>query len=104
MLRKIKRNISLHEYSRLYPTGSAPGKFYGTAKIHKLLPTDNIEKLPIRPIVSNVNTPTYQLVKYFAKLLSPLSQSDYTVKSIKHFIEQIKYDKIPEGYVPKDVI
>ena len=104
VLRKIKRNISLHEYSRLYPTGSSPGKFYGTAKIHKLLPTDNIEKLPIRPIVPNVNTPTYQLVKYFAKLLSPLSQSDYTVKSIKHFIEQIKYDKIPEGYVPKDVI
>ena len=56
VLRKIKINISLHEYSRLYPTGPSPGKFHGAAKIHKLLPTDSIEKLPIRPIVSNVNT------------------------------------------------
>ena len=56
VLRKIKINISLHEYSRLYPTGPSPGKFHGAAKIHKLLPTDSIEKLPIRPIASNVNT------------------------------------------------
>ena len=30
--------------------------------------------------------------------MSPLSQSDYTVNSTKYFIEQIKHDKIPEGY------
>ena len=53
-------------------------------------------KLSIRPIVTNINTPTYQLAKYLVKLLSPLSQSDYTVNSAKHFIEQIKYDKISE--------
>ena len=53
-------------------------------------------KISIRPIVSNINTPTYQLAKYLVKLLSSLSQSDYTVYSTKHFIEQIKYDKIPE--------
>ena len=94
VLRKIKTNISLQEYSRLYPTGSSPGKFCGTAKIHKLWPKDSIEELPIRPTVSNVNTPTYQLAKYLAKLLSLLSQSD---NSTKHFIGQIKYDKIPEG-------
>ena len=29
--------------------------------------TDNIEKLPIRPIASNINTPTYQFAKYLAK-------------------------------------
>ena len=48
-------------------------------------------------IVSNINTPTYQLAKYLAKLLSPLSQSDYIVKIVKHFIEQTKSDKIQEG-------
>ena len=98
MLRKIKTNISPEENSRLCPTGSSPGKFYGTAKLHKLSPADIIEKLPIRPIVSNISIPTYQLAKYLGKLLSPLSQLDYTVNSTKHFIEQIKYDKIPEGY------
>ena len=96
VLRKIKTNTSLQEYSRLYPTRSSPGKFYGTAKIHKLSPTDTIEKLSIRPTDFNVNTPTYQLAKYLAKLLSPLSQSDFTVNSTKHFTEQVKYDKIPE--------
>ena len=64
------------------------------AKIHKLSPTDSTEKLPIRPLVSNVNTPTYQLPKYLAKILIPLSQSGYTINSTKHFNEQIKYDKI----------
>ena len=73
VLRKIKINISLQEYWRLYPTGSFPGKFYGTAKIHKLSPTDSMGNLPIVPTVSNVNTPTYQLSKFLAKLLSPLS-------------------------------
>ena len=55
VLRKIKWNISLKEYSRLYPTGSSPDKFYGTAKIHKLSPTHSMEKLPVRRIVSNSN-------------------------------------------------
>ena len=33
-LRKIKHKLSKQDYIRLYPTGSAPGKFYGTAKKH----------------------------------------------------------------------
>ena len=98
VLRKIKAHLTPQEYSRLYPTGSSPGKFYGTAKIHKILPTDGVDKLPIRPIVSNINTSTYQLAKYLAKVLSHLSQSIYTVNSTKHFIEQIKKEPIPSGY------
>ena len=31
--RKIKWNL---DYKILYPTGSKPGLFYGTAKVHKL--------------------------------------------------------------------
>ena len=69
VLQKIKTNLTSQEYSRLYPTGSCPGKFYGTTKIHKILPTDNVDKLPIRPIDSNINTSTYELAKYLAKLL-----------------------------------
>ena len=75
LLRRIKTNLILQEYSRLYPTGSCPEKFYGTGKTHKILPTDNVDKLPIRPIVSNINTSTYELAKYLTKLLSPLISS-----------------------------
>ena len=31
-VRKMKNNLTKQEYSRLYPTGSSPGKFYGLAK------------------------------------------------------------------------
>ena len=97
-MRKIETNLTSQEYSRLYPTGSCPGKFYSTEKIQKILPTDNVDKQLIRPIVSNINTSTYELTKYLAKLLSPLSRSQYTVNSTKHFVKSIKHEKIPTGY------
>ena len=75
-------------YLKIYPTGSAPGKFYGTAEIHKLSPDDNINDLQLRPIVSNIGTATYRLSKYLAKLLSPLSESEYTIKNTKYFVEK----------------
>ena len=36
ILRKIKGNLFAQEYSLLYATGSSPGKFHGTSKIHKI--------------------------------------------------------------------
>ena len=98
VLRKIKTILTSWEYSRLHPNGSCPGKFYGTAKIHEILATDNVDKLPNRPIVSNINTSTYKIAKHLAKLLSSLSRSQYTVNSTKHFIKAIKQEKIPAGY------
>ena len=62
------------------------------------MPTDNVDKLPVRPIVSKINTSTNELTKYLAKLLSPLSRSQYTVNSTKHFVKSIKHEKIPTGY------
>ena len=58
--RKIKTKILAEEYSCLYPTRSSPCKFYRTTKIHKLSPTNNRDKLSTKPIVSNINTLTYQ--------------------------------------------
>ena len=56
ILRKIKSKVSEQEYKRLYPTGSRPGTFYGTAKFHKLPLNGNVDNLPLRPTVSNINT------------------------------------------------
>ena len=58
-LRKIKSKFSPNEYKQLYPTGSSPCKFYGTVKIYELSQDDQVEKLPIRPIISNIDTATY---------------------------------------------
>ena len=71
-VRKIKSNLIKQKYSRLYPTGSSPTKFYATAKRHKLKRGGCVNTLLLRPIVSNVKTASYQLAKYLAKLLSPL--------------------------------
>ena len=98
MLRRIKPKLSEHEYKVLYPSGSSPGKFYGTAKIHKVPRNGNIDQLPIRPIVSNLNTATYQLAKHLSKILSPLRESEYTIKSTRHFMEIIKHKKVPERF------
>ena len=95
---KSSQNLTDQEYKRLYPSGSAPGKFYGTAKLHKISINDDVDKLLIRPIISNIGTPTYQLAKYLAKILSPLANSEYIVTSTKDFIEKIKNVKVPDGH------
>ena len=63
-LSKIKGKIPSLLYSKIYPIGSSPGRFYGTAK--------NCRRLPLRPIISNIGTATYELAKYLAQILKPL--------------------------------
>ena len=73
----MKSKLSQYEYKKLYPIGSCPGKFYRTVKLHKLPANGKIDDIPIRPIVSNINTATYQLVKHLSKVLSPLRESEH---------------------------
>ena len=95
-LHKIKSKLPENIYKKVYPTGSALGKFYGNAKIHKLSSND-VNDLPLRPIVSNIGTATYETAKYLAKLLSPLSKSNYTINSTKQFVNHIRKQKVPDG-------
>ena len=44
---KIKSKLSKDEYNKIYPTGSASGKLYGTAKVNKMAKIDNIDNPPI---------------------------------------------------------
>ena len=97
-MRKIKSKFPEQEYKTLYATGSAPARCYGTAKMHKLKNHRAVDELQIRPIISNINTASYQLAKYLAKLLSPLGTSEYTVKSMSDFITHIKGQNIPNNF------
>ena len=56
-------------YSRIYPSGSWPNKFYGNAKIHKISPNDSVEHLPIQPSVSNIGTNCSIFVKVFRVII-----------------------------------
>ena len=73
---------------------SNPGRFCGTAKLHKLPPNDTMEGLPIRPIASNIGTASYHLAKYLAHNLSPLGQSTYTIKSTLDLMGKIKNEQL----------
>ena len=44
-LRKIKQHLDENEYKRMYPTGSRPGLFYTTAKVHKLQNGEGLNEL-----------------------------------------------------------
>lgn len=96
--RKVKDKLPGKDYQRLYPTGSSPGKFYGTAKIHKITKDGTANDLPLRPIISNVGTASYNLAKHLAKLLSPLGKSEYTIESTKDFVSQLKKQRKPRHH------
>ena len=68
-------------------------RIYGLPKIHK-------ENFPLRPVVSLINTPTYNMSKTFANifkesLLSPKSQVKYSFI----FKEVISKIKIPSDHI-----
>ena len=97
-VRKIKDHLSTSEYRTLYPNGSAPGKFYRTAKKHKIPVNGIVDDLPLRPVISNTGTASYHLAKYLAKTLSPLSKSEYTVSNNLEFISYMKTISIPSDH------
>ena len=88
-IRKIKTKLSKDEDNEVYLTGSAPGKLYGTAKVHKMAENNSVENLPFRPVISNICIASYHLVKHLPKLL--LTLSEFTVKkSFRVYCEKHK--------------
>ena len=55
--------LSENDYKKLYPTGSRPGLFYGTVKVHKLQGNQGVNELTARPIIFNIGTATYETSK-----------------------------------------
>ena len=97
-LRKLKSRFTLQKYNKVYPTEANAGELYATAKIHKLPKLGTVDQLPLRPIVSNICTASYYLAKYFAKILAPLSKSEYTVQNTKNSVSFIKTQKTPSNH------
>ena len=59
---------------------------------------DKIDQLPIKPIVSNIGTATYNLTRYLWKILSAWSKSKDTIDSAKHFFGKNKQETVPDAY------
>ena len=69
--------------ANLTPSGSSPGKLYGTVKVHK-------PNFPLRPVVSMVNTPECALAKFLDHMIKPYLPQTRMLKSTDHFIEELK--------------
>ena len=67
-LRKLKQKYVFNEieYDKLYPSGSAPARIYGTPKMHKFSSSDLFPKL--RPIVLSIGTFNYNLAHLLCNL------------------------------------
>jgi len=63
-VKKYLNKINSEQLSKLTPSGSTPGKLYGMVKVHKT-------NFPLRPVVSMINTPEYELAKYLDNLIKP---------------------------------
>lgn len=81
----LKTANSLKIHNALSP------KIYGMPKIHKT-------GIPLRPVVSCIQSPTYKLEKYLAKSLSNIEKSKYSLKDSWELTEQLKHVVIPEGH------
>ena len=86
-----------NEYDKLYPSGSAPARIYGTPKMHKFSPSDPFPKL--RPIVSSIGTFNYNLARFLCDLLSPLVPNDYSCKDTFSFVSQIKNANLSKKFL-----
>ena len=63
-------------------------RIYGLPRIQK-------EGTPLRPIVNTIDSPTYELAKYVARILGPLvGKTDSYIKDSREFVELIKEEKI----------
>ena len=85
---KKEKLITSSMFDRLRPKGSKAPRFYGLPKVHK-------EDYPLRPIVSAISSPTYNLSKFVSKMISPLvGKTDSFVKNSRDFAELVKIEKL----------
>ena len=75
------------EQKKMCPKGSAPGILYGNCKVHKVVPEG--ETPPLRPILSAIDTLSYNLVKYLVPVLSPLTSNNFVTKDSFTFATDI---------------
>ena len=97
-LRKIKQYLDENEYKRMCPTGSRPGLFYTTPKVHKSQSGEGLSELTMQPIISNTGTATYETAQFLYSLLASLGKSDRSILNTGAFVNQVKGQRIPEGY------
>ena len=74
------------DYKKFKPRGSSFGVLYGLCKTHKKV----LDKCPpLRPILSAIKTPSYNLAKFLVPLIEPITKNNFTVKNSFEFSKEI---------------
>ena len=96
---KLKQKIFFKEveYDKLYPSGSAHDRIYGTPKMHKFSSSGSFTKLP--PIFSSVGTFNYNLARFLCNVLSLLFPNDNSYKDTFPFVSQIKNANLSKRFL-----
>ena len=80
-------------YYQLHSSAGQVPHLYGLPKVHK-------QDIPLRPIVSFVSSPTYQLSKFLTSLLSAIvGLSDHHVRNSQHFVQFVSTQKLRDTEV-----
>ncbi|XP_049914604.1 uncharacterized protein LOC126398968 [Epinephelus moara] len=85
ILQKLQKEgtIDRLQYHRLYPQDAIPC-IYGLPKIHK-------EGAPLRPIVSSINSVTYNIAKHLANILAPLvGNTPHHIQNSIDFVNKVR--------------
>ena len=90
---KVKPFVSVRIFNSIYPSGSQPGKVYGLCKAHK-------PDMPLRPVVSMINTAEYGLAKYLDSLIKPHIPSTVMLDSTTGFLNRLK----DFHFTPSDIL
>ena len=86
------QKITKDEYHFLHCSKGVIPRFYGLPKVHKV-------SVPLRPIVSFINSPTYNLSKFLSRILSSLLVNRYSVRNSKEFVDYVKNFAISENEI-----
>ena len=79
-----KSGILEEELRNVRPKAPAPPRIYGLPKIHKT-------GVPLRPIVSAIGAPTYNLAKYLSGVLAPfVGRCEHHVKNSMEFVKTLQ--------------
>ena len=90
---KAESGISENTYKMMYSTVASEPKFYGLPKVHK-------KDVPLRAIVSSIDSVTYGIVKELVRILKLLvGKSIYHVNNSKEFADGIRNTKLEEQNV-----
>lgn len=94
MIRKLYENghIDKNQRSKLTRYNSVPPKIYGNPKVHK-------QGVPLRPVVSCINSPVYNLSKFIDKILNKVTKPlKYNVKNSFQVAKLLKGMVLPENH------